>query len=130
MGGSSAGNVANFTIQLVPASERDTTTEEFVQQLDEAFQSIAGAEIIVSEMQAGLGMGDPIQIQLNGPEHEVLRELANTVVEEIKEIEGVYNPESGAGLGVPQLKLEVDRDKAAYYRLSVDAIQSQIEMNF
>lgn len=128
--GTTSGNVANFTIQLVPASERDTSTAAFVQQLDEKLQSIAGAEIIVSEMEAGIGMGAPIQVQLNGPEHVVLRELSERVVEEIKGIDGVYNPESEASLGVPQLKVEVDRDKAALYGLTVEGIQSQIEMHF
>lgn len=128
MGGS--GNVATFTIQLVPSSERELSTAEYVQQLDEEFQSIAGADIVVSEMEAGMGMGDPINIQLTGPEHEVLRELSDRVTEEIKEIDGVFNPESGAGLGVPQLQVEIDRDKAAVYGLTVDAIQSQIETHF
>src|SRR5690625_2274423 len=124
------GNSASYTIQLIPASERDISTAEFVQQLDHDLRTIAGAEIVVSEMEAGMGMGDPIQIQLNGPEHEVLRELADRVTEEIKGIDGVYNPESAAGEGVPQLQVEVDREKAAYYGLSANDIQSQIEMHF
>src|SRR5699024_977846 len=70
------------------------------------------------------------EIQLNGPEHEVLRELADDVVEGIQSIEGVHNPESEANLGVPQLQLEVDDNKAALYGLSVEDIQSQIEMRF
>src|SRR5690625_3335643 len=124
------GNSASYTIQLIPASERDISTAEFVQQLDHDLRTIAGAEIVVSEMEAGMGMGDPIQIQLNGPEHEVLRELADRVTEEIKGIDGVYNPESAAGEGVPQLQVEVDREKAAHYGLSANDIQSQIEMHF
>src|SRR5699024_9681344 len=84
--------------------------------------------ITISEMDAGIGMGDPVEIQLNGPEHEVLRELADDVVDGIQTVDGVHNPESEANLGVPQLQLEVDDDKAALYGLSVEEIQSQIEM--
>ena len=127
---SSSENEASFTMQLVPPKERDITTEKFVQQLEKDLQDIPGAEITVSEMGAGIGMGAPIEIQLNGPEHEVLRELADDVVEGIQSIEGVHNPESEANLGVPQLQLEVDDDKAALYGLSVEDIQSQIEMRF
>src|SRR5699024_1110262 len=107
--GTSSGNTASFTMQLVPPSERDFSTAEFVQELDEDLRSIAGAEITVSELEAGMGLGDPINIQLNGPEHEVLRELSDRVAEEIKEIDGVFNPESGSDLGVPQMQVEVDR---------------------
>lgn len=128
--GGAGGNSASYTIQLIPSSERDLSTAEFVQKLDHDLRLIAGAEIVVSEMEAGMGMGDPIQIQLNGPEHEVLRDLAERVTEEIKGIDGVYNPESAAGEGVPQLQVEVDRDKAAHYGLTANDIQSQIEMHF
>lgn len=130
MSGSTSGNVANFTVQLVPASERKISTGELVQQLDKDLRTIAGAEITVSEMEAGIGMGAPIQVQLNGPEHEVLRDLADQVATDIKAIDGVYNPESDAGLGVPQLKVDVDREKAAFYGLTVESIQSQIDMYF
>lgn len=129
-GTTASNNEASFTIQLVASSDRDMTTAELVQQLDEEVASIAGAEITISEMEAGIGMGDPIQIDLNGKEHDVLRDLGDQVVEEIKDIKGVYNPESGSTLGVPQLKVEMDQDKAAYYGLSTEMIQSQIEMNF
>src|SRR5699024_7474557 len=37
----STGNTASFTIQLIPASERELSTSEFVQQIDEDLQSIA-----------------------------------------------------------------------------------------
>src|SRR5699024_11297807 len=100
-----SGNSANYTIQLVPVSERSLSTTELVIELDETLSKIAGAEIGVSEMDAGMAaMGsDPIQIQLNGPEHDVLRELSNEVVREIEQIDGVFNATSGASEGVAQL---------------------------
>src|SRR5699024_12780495 len=86
----------------------------------------------VSEMDTGMdAMGsDPIQIQLNGLEHDVLRELSNEVVREIEQIDGVFNASSGASEGVPQLHVEIDKGKASYYGLTVEQVQGQIEMNF
>src|SRR5690625_1085397 len=128
--GASGNNQASFTVQLVPPSDRDVTTAQFVQKIDDEVQSIAGADIMISEMEAGVGMGDPIQINLTGNEHDVLRELGDQVVAEIEDIDGVYNPESGASHGVPQLQVKIDQDKAAYHVLTTEMIQSQIEMNF
>lgn len=125
-----SANVGTFIMQLVPASERGLTTAEFVQELDEKFQRIPGAEISVSESEANMGMGDPIAIQLNGPEHDVLRELADRVTKDITEIDGIFNPESGAGLGVPQLQIDIDHQLAATFGLTSEAIQQQIELNF
>lgn len=128
----STGNSASYTIQLVPTTDRSISTAEFVQKLDQQFNQIAGADIRVSEMEAGMGMSgsDPIQIQLNGPEHEVLREMAEQIAEEIKGITGVFNPKAGTSAGVPQMHVDIDAEKASYYGLTVDTIQSQIEMNF
>ncbi len=129
---STSTNVANYTMQLVPVADRSISTEEFVKRLDEQLQTIVGADITVSEIDAGMGAlgSDPIQIQLTGPEHDVLRELADQVTEEIGKIDGVFNPESGATAGVPQLHVDVNKDKASAYGLSVEHIQGQIEMNF
>lgn len=126
----SSSNNASYTVQLVPVSERDMSTTELVKQLDEKLQKIAGAEITVSEVDMAMTSGDPVQIQLNGPEHAVLRELSEQVAEEIKQIDGVFNPKSQAASGVPQMQVDIDTDKASLYGLSVGMIQSQIEMNF
>src|SRR5699024_12831779 len=125
-----------FSIFLYATSTTDIYTLSLhdalpiLQTLDEKLANIAGAEITVSEMDAGIGMGDPIQINLNGPEHEVLRELADDIATGIQGIDGVFNPESEAALGVPQLQLEVDKEIAALHGLTVDDIQSKIDMRF
>ena len=128
--GSSGANRATYTIQLVPASERDVSTSEVVQEIDKELQTIPGAEITVSELEAAMGLGDPIQIQLNGPEHEVLRELADQIVVELENVEGIHNPESSAEDGVPQMGIEVDKEKAAMYGLSPDQVTGQIQLQF
>src|SRR5699024_2658411 len=106
-----SANSANYTIQLVPVSERSLSTSELVKQLDEKFDTLPGADITVSEMDASMQMAgsDPIQIQLNGPEHDVLRDLADQVATEIGNIDGVFNPKSGASEGVPQLHVDIDK---------------------
>src|SRR5690606_29364304 len=83
---STTSNQASYMIQLVPSDERDMTTTELVKELDRELKQIAGAEITVMDMTSGMGMGNPVQIQLNGPEHEVLQELGEQVVYLISDI--------------------------------------------
>ena len=129
-GSTSADNEASYTIELVSADERDMTTKELVTELDEKLAHIVGAEVTVSEADGGLGMGDPVQIELSGQEHEVLRDLADEIKTGISDIEGVFNPESGADEAVPQMKLTVDDEKAATYGLTANQISAQIENQF
>ncbi|WP_163969536.1 efflux RND transporter permease subunit [Oceanobacillus halotolerans] len=125
-----SGNSATYTIQLIPSSEREESTSEIVQQIDEDVQNIAGAEITVNSMESGMSMGDPIQVQLNGPEHEVLNELADQVVAQMETVEGIHNPESAADEGVPQLTITIDDEKAASYGVTRDQITGQIQLQF
>src|SRR5690625_1655971 len=102
MGGGDASS-ASYTIQLVPAADRDQTTTEVVQTLDEDLATIPSVEITVGSLDSGMSFGDPISIGLSGPEHEVLREIGDQVVDNISTIDGIYNPESSATTGVPQM---------------------------
>jgi len=128
--GMMGGGAASYTMQLIPASEREQSTNDIVQAIDEDLKDIPGAEIKVNAMDTEVSLGDPIQIQLSGPEHDVLRELASDVVDEISRVDGVYNPESSAGDGTPQLDIVIDKDKAATYGLTQDQILGQIQLQF
>src|SRR5690625_4363138 len=126
----SNSNVAAYTMQLIPSSERDQTTTDIVQQIDTDLQDIPGAEVTVSAMDGGMGFGDPITIELNGPEHEVLRELSELVVTEISKVDGIYNLESSSSGGVPQMSIVVDKERAATYGLTPDQITGQGQLQF
>lgn len=129
-GGISNSNQAIYTIQLIPSGEREKTTVDIVKEMDDKLNEIAGAEITVNSMDSGMNMGDPIQIQLNGPEHELLKELAGEVIKEIDDVNGVYNPETSASEGVPQLNIEINQDRAAMYGLNHEQILGQVQIQF
>jgi HAE1 family hydrophobic/amphiphilic exporter-1 len=126
----SSSNQATYMMQLIPASDRSQTTDDVVQSMSEDLESVPGADISVISTDSAAGLGNPIQISLNGPEHEVLRELADEVVDAISGIEGVHNAASSAEDGAPQMHIEVDSEKAAMYGLTEQQITSQIQLQF
>lgn len=129
MGGGSS-NQASYTIQLVPASDRDQTTAEVSRAIDNELQDIIGAEVTVSEAGAALSTGDPIQIELTGPDHEVLQVLADQVLTEISSIEGVHNPSSSVSETQSQLTIKVDKEVAAQYGLTEQEVMTQVQLSF
>jgi len=128
--GGAGGNQATYTMQLTPAGERDRSTSEIAQAMDEDFSDIIGAEITVNALDGGMGLGDPIQIQVSGPEHEVVNELSAEVIDEISEVEGIFNPESSATEGVPQMNIHVDHEVASMYGLNQEQVLSQVRLQF
>ena len=123
-------NESTYTLQLIPASERDRSTEQIMVEIDERVQHIAGADIAASAMDGGMEMGDPITIQLNGPENDTLIDLSEQVLAEMEKVEGVTNTTSTAEDGIPQMEIRVDEDAASSYGLSGSQITSQLEMKF
>ena len=126
----STTNTGTYTIQLTPSTDRKKSTADIVQEMDDDLQSIVGAEITVSVVGGGLGTGDPVQIQLRGPEHEVLADLSKQVAHVISDVDGVYNPESSATKGAPQMNLVINEDKAAIYGLTEQQIIGQVQVQF
>ncbi|MDC3415968.1 efflux RND transporter permease subunit [Aquibacillus salsiterrae] len=123
-------NMANYTIQLISSEDRTKTTDEVITELTGAVQDIPGAEITVSAMEAGLGGGSPISIQLTGQDYEVLKELSDQVVYLISTIDGVHNPESSTAEGRPEIQVNVDRNNASQYGLTYQQVMSQVQMAF
>ncbi|WP_058308675.1 efflux RND transporter permease subunit [Gracilibacillus massiliensis] len=127
----SGGSAASYQIQLVAADERSETTASFVQQLDEDMQDIPGADITVTEASSGVGgLGDPIQIQISGPETDVLQELSDQVLQVLEDTEGIYNPTSSLEDTQPEMNIQVDRELAAQYGLTYQEVMNQVQISF
>ncbi|MBM7570441.1 efflux RND transporter permease subunit [Aquibacillus albus] len=121
---------ANYTIQLIPSNQRTKTTDQVITELNDSLQEIPGAEITVSAMEAGIGGGSPVSIQLNGSDYEVLRGLSDQVVYRLNDIDGIHNPEASIEEGRPEVQVQVDRDIAAQHGLTYQQVMSQVQMAF
>ncbi|WP_062051772.1 efflux RND transporter permease subunit [Bacillus sp. JCM 19034] len=135
IGGSSQGmgggsSEIEVIIQLVEPSERSMTTEEFVQSLGDEMTDLPGAETTITAVGAGLGGGSPIQINISGPEMDVLEDLAQQVMWMIEDNEGITNVDSTISEGRPELQIVVDRDMAAQYGLSQQQVMSEIMLGY
>ncbi|TDQ36110.1 efflux RND transporter permease subunit [Aureibacillus halotolerans] len=128
--GSSSANTASYTIQLIPAAEREMTTDQLMAVLQEKTADIIGAEIDVSAVSAGLGTGAPIQIQVKGEEYDTLKDLSEQVTWVLEDIEGLHSIESSASASRPEMQINVDRKVAATYGLTYQDISSQVQLAF
>ncbi|MBN8235027.1 efflux RND transporter permease subunit [Halobacillus kuroshimensis] len=128
--GASTSDFASYTIQLVEPDQREKTTQTVMKEMDEAVSDIPGAEIEVSELDAGLGTGAPLQVQLNGPEYEVLDELGGQVAYLMNEVDGVQNAASSTDEGRPQMNITVNEAKASQYGLTEQQVISQVQLGF
>ncbi len=127
-GFTSSSNEASYRMQLVPKEERSISTTEMVTALSGELNKIPGAEIEVIDMSSGLGMGSPVQIHVNGPDHEVLTELGEQITYLIGDIEGIHNPTTSAMEGQPEVHIVINRELALQYGLSYPQVMSQVQL--
>ncbi|KHE68088.1 efflux RND transporter permease subunit [Halobacillus sp. BBL2006] len=128
--GNTSSDFANYTIQLVDPGDREIRTQQAMKEIDESLADLPGAEIQVSELDAGLGTGAPLQVQLNGTEYEVLDQLADQVAYVMNDIDGVSNATSSTDEGRPEMQIDVNREKAAQYGLTYQQVIGQVQLAF
>lgn len=116
--GDTDGNAASFYV--VFSDERTLSNGEFQQQ---ALEKCAGlnCELTVdtTSMDISTMMGSGITIQLYGKDKDELQALALELTEELESLEGVSEVDNGLTEANEQLKVTVDKEKAAAHSLTV-----------
>ncbi len=126
--GNSSSNAGNIYVKLVPLKKRTRSTDAVMENIRVLTADIAGADIKVSQIQSGgFGSSSPITIKITGDDLEVLQELAQEVKQKVEKVKGTRNVASSAENGQPEMQINVDRDKAAYYGLTFNQIMSTVK---
>lgn len=128
--GGTSSDQASYFMQLVPPSERDISTDEFISELNGKALDIPGAEVTFSAQEAGFGTGSPVQINISGAELDVLTDLSYQLMWMLEEVEGTLNVESTVAEGRPELTVYVNRQVASEYGLSYQQIISELTLGF
>ena len=137
VGGTSfrTGAPANADIQLalVPARERQRSSEEIAAALRPLLQAIPGARVttrsgglFILRLAAG-GEDERLSIEVRGFELDLLDRMARQVRDAIVEVEGITDLRLSREGGVPLELLRIDRQRAADLGLSVAGIGGTIE---
>jgi hydrophobic/amphiphilic exporter-1 (mainly G- bacteria), HAE1 family len=117
---------AQLIVDLV--EDRKIKTNEVVQDLQRDLKKdkgLRGARIeftlqtgVISGAFGGAG-GKPIIIEIKGEEMEELERIAVSVSEKLNEIDGIFGVENDAPESSPEIRINVDKDKASLYNISV-----------
>ncbi len=123
-------NQAQIVVTL--KKNRGRSTPEIVQGIRQYFELSAGRQEIRparlsyvlydSAFKVGSENDSPIVMEVKGPDLEELKKLALKTQSALEKIEGTYGVTNSIAEPFPETKLIVDKDRAAYYRLSVTSI--------
>lgn len=115
-----------ITIDLVDAKDRGKTSMEMADILKKDIKYITGAKIEVVELASGPPSSAPITVRLRGENLEELNKVAQDFKGIIKNIYGTKNVATSNDEKSPELKIQIDKQKAAMLGLNDMMISSTI----
>ncbi len=125
-GGSSTPHKSTITVQYIDYDDRNQSTRETTDQIREAIIGIAGAEVEVKKQDHGPPVGAPINIEIIGDDFNMLGDLASKIKDEIRGIDGVVDLKDDYDSGRPEIRIHIDREKAALFSMNTSMIANNI----
>lgn len=129
-----SGSRGSINLTLPPAQQRDRSNQRVADELREQLVGqVPGMDVRVwapsgqNFLNRILPGGGGVQIDVRGPELEILEALAGRVSEVVAGVEGVEKVNPPRLRGVPQRRMDIDRGKAADAGLSVRRIAVALE---
>jgi len=125
----SAGSQKNrlhYHLQLKAINERKRSDKEIAEEIRHLLKDIPDISYKVTAGDSGLG-GDPISLDIRGPDVDVLESLSIEVIKLIEKIDGVREPTSDFTTGQKEIQVKVNRINAALYGISSLQIAQEIQ---
>jgi len=128
--GSTSVNSGRVVIRLVPLGRgRSVTAQQLVSNMRSKVAHVAGVRV---SMQfpggiAGRGGGQPVQFVLGGSTYEELARWRDLVVERARQNPGLIGVDSNYDPRKPQVRVEIDRARAADLGVSLDTVGRTLE---
>jgi len=128
--GASAINEAQFMLRLKDKMQRKRSSEEVVEAIRSRMPYIPGAVfefLDVGQMMMGTFEQTPVVINIFGKDLDRLQVLGQEVVSRIREIPWLRDVRATLEKGKPEIRIYVDRQKAAQLGLSVGHVAQTVK---
>ncbi len=123
------GNTANVFLRLAPWNERHTSQQQITSEVFPELLKIPGvrASAINPGSLGQRGIQPPVQFVLQGPDYETLARWRDLMLAKMRENPRLLNPDTNFRETKPELRVEIDRRRAADMGVSIQSIGRTIE---
>lgn len=127
--GGSSSEAGSITAYGVLSEDYTKDSDEICDKISKDLEKINGEVTVgggsTSSMTTLLGDGG-VEVVLYGDDLETLKKTAEDMAEQLKTVDGVDEVDSGVGATSPEIKVTVDKEKAAEKGLTVAQIYQQV----
>ncbi|WP_438000189.1 efflux RND transporter permease subunit [Sorangium sp. So ce185] len=125
-------NLANIYVKLKPVSERELSQQDLIDRARRELQPRFDAE----KLRASIGVvpafsgGQSAQIayQVQGPDLQKIGLYSDALLQKLKAMPGVVDPDTSLLVGKPEIRVEIDRKKAADLGVQVGDVASTLRL--
>jgi len=116
-------------VRLVNRSERKYSDLEILERVRKMLPRLENFKFEQVNMEAAMmgGAAAPVEIKLFGKDLETLREIGDTIVRKISDVEGLRDLTHSLAQGKPEYQFSLDRERAARLGLAVAQVSSTIQ---
>ena len=129
-GANAAANAGRMFIALKPRAERKETSTAVIQRLRRTANAIPGIKVTFQNVQniniTGRFSKSQYQYTLQSSDTDALYAMAPAMRDKIAQVEGVLDVETDLSIKNPQMSVEIDRERAATYGISIDQIRQEM----
>ena len=121
--GGTGTHINRVALDFKDFHDRSRPSSEIVKEIRERLlKTIRGAEVQVEKEKEGPPTGAAVNIEISGADIHVLGDLAHQVREKIKDIPGLVDLKDNFVKGKPEIRVRVDKEKAALMGLDTYTI--------
>lgn len=131
-GGAASPERTRLTLNMIDFGDRAEPSTQTLERLRNQLSGIPGTEIEVSQDNNGPPVGAPVNIEISGDDFAVITRITRDIKErlinasESGEISGLVDVQDNLNTGRPELRVNIDRERAARFGLSSQEVASTV----
>ncbi len=129
MGGGESvqSNLSKISIDFLDRKDRAENAGNVLDRIRKAIAPMSGAEFKVEKQKEGPPTGPPVSVEISGEKIDVLERLTGQAKELIKDVPGLVDLKDDFSKAKPEIRIDVDREKASLLRLSTADISEMVK---
>lgn len=124
--GSESSNKSTITLSFFDKEDRSQSSFKTIEEIRDAISNITTADVRIQKQEGGPPTGPPVNIEISGDDFNQLGMLSEEVKKKIRDIPGLKDLKDDYDEARPEIRVKIDREKAALYGLSTAVIASDI----
>ncbi len=122
-------NQGNINVRLVPKTERDVSQQDLIKQLKKQFDQVPGVKAIPAPASIAKGQrSEKLQFNVTSLNLDELAVVAKNIQDSLSTVPNMGKVDLDLQLDLPQVELQIDRDKASSLGISATDIASAISV--